>query len=161
MAGKKKSSKILIGLSMLVASAIPAKLLKAQTLQCPVWIIYGTIMGCSGAGTVTVDPDGVRSTGGAPCLSVSGPAAQGRCIVQQALFPLRPVQISVSAAATITNGAQNMNVDNFDLISVGNGPTVTVTAFLTAVGIGSTLHVGANQAQGNYTGSVTINANFQ
>jgi hypothetical protein len=63
----------------------------------------------------------------------------------------------------VNNGAFTMNVNNFDL---GGGPnnahTVTVGGAGTIdVNIGATLNVGAGQQIGTYTGSYTLNADYQ
>lgn len=153
-----------VALSLLTASAalaaglaVPAH---AQNVNCFQSMIFGSIIACSAAGTVRMDPDGTRSTTG--CVSVIGPSSHARCILTGSLFPVRPMQISISAPTfTISNGTSHMNVNGFDLNTAGNGPTITLTAFITVVGIGATLHVGANQPSGNYSGTATINVNYQ
>lgn len=159
--GNKACNKTLVGLSLLAASAMggmaPAA---AQNVNCFQSLIFGTVTACGGAGTVTVNPAGARSTGG--CATVSGPSSRGRCLLIGSFFPVRPMQVSITAPTfTITNGTSNMNVNNFDLNTAGAGPTTTITAFIATVNIGATLNLGANQADGDYSGSATINVNFQ
>ena len=154
----------MVGLSLLAASAAVAAAgpAAAQNINCFQTIIFGSFMECSGAGTVTIDPTGTRTTGGAPCLSVSGPSSRGRCLVTGSFFPVRPMQVVITAPTfTITNGTANMNVNGFDLNTAGNGPTVTITAFISVVNVGATLNVNANQPEGSYTGVATITVNFQ
>ena len=75
--------------------------------------------------------------------------------------------ITVVGPGNLTNGTQSMVIDNFLLQVSGNPtavPSITVSAspsspFLT-FGVGATLHVGATQAGGSYTGTYTINTNY-
>ena len=158
----KNRVKNMVGLSVLAASALgvamPAAL--AQSVNCFQTMIFGSIIPCAGGGTVSIDPAGTRTTGG--CISVTGPSARGRCLLVGSFFPIRPMQVSITAPTfTITNGTANMNVNGFDLSTAGNGPTITITSFIATVNIGATLNVGANQAPGNYSGTATINVNYQ
>ena len=169
--GRRRSSRrgALVSLSLLAASALgvaggagPAF---AQNVNCAVPLIFGTIEACGGAGTVSITPDGVRSSSG--CISVNGPSSRGLCILTGSLFPVKPMQVMITAPTfTITNGTSHMDVKAFDLDTSSNGfpaldHTITVTSFIVGVNIGATLHVGANQPAGNYSGSATISVNFQ
>lgn len=156
---RKKHSKLMVNLSaMALASLLPANG-KAQNLNCIDDLIFGSITACGAAGTVTVRPDNTRALG---CVtSIGGPFSRARCTVTQK-SPAKAVQISITAGSfTITNGANNMKVTNFNIITNAGGPVATVTANFVNVPIGATLNIGASQAGGNYTGTFGITAVFQ
>ena len=162
-AGQSKGKKLLVGLSCLAASAMMnGQAAQAQNANCFQTLNFGSILACAGAGTVTVDPTGARSTGGAACLQASGPSSRGRCLLIGSFFPVRPMTVTITTpTVNITNGTTNMSVNNFDLNTPGNGVSTTVTAFITVVDIGGTLNVAANQAAGTYSGAASIVVNFQ
>lgn len=69
--------------------------------------------------------------------------------------------ISITAPTyTVSDGGNTMKVTGFDLQTTGNGPAITVTAFITVINVGATLSVGGSQASGVYKGTYTMNANF-
>lgn len=115
------------------------------------------------AGTVTIDVAGVRGvTGGV--TPVTGLAAETNALVSIAAGTGIVIDIAMGATSyTVTNGTVNMMVDNFDIGTNGNGPTITdtLTASPTTYGIGATLNVGATQAPGTYTGQFTVTASYQ
>lgn len=162
-------SKNLLSVSLSVLAALPAAVVPgvvplgpamAQSIDCFQTLNFGTIETCATGGTVTIDPDGTRTTGG--CLSSSGSSSRGRCILTGTFFPVTPMTVSVAAPTyTITKGGgDNMDVNNFQINTAGNGPAITVTAFITVVNIGADLVVGAAQPSGSYTGAVTVNVNY-
>ena len=140
-----------------VVSLFPSKVM-AQNLNCFNNLIFGEIITCGAAGTVTNRPDGTQAS---TCVTVGGPISQGRCVATQS-FPFRPIQISITAAKfTITSGANSMSVTNFNIITNANGPTATVTAPFVNIPIGATLNVGGSQASGTYSRSFGITAILQ
>lgn len=122
---------------------------------------FGEVIIGGGAGTVEI------STAGAPTLTgvshtPSSPHHQG--VMRIIGDPGRPVDINMVAPSyAVSNGAVTMNVNDFDLGAGANNPhTVTVGGAGTIdVNIGATLNVGAGQQIGTYTGSYTLNADYQ
>ena len=140
-------------------SVLPAR---AQTISCPQPITYGTLtVGCGGASTATVNPDGTRSMTG--CLTGGpGPYSNGLCTISQS-FPFQGIQVSVPAGAVITRtaGAQTMTLNSFNLVTNGNGSVYTTTAPFATIPVGATVNAGASPVSGTYQGSITVNAVFQ
>jgi hypothetical protein len=150
-----------VGVSLMVASLLPVDLARAQSIpSCFQTLSYGSIVACPGGGTVTVEPTGARSSTG--CVVVMGNASPGTCFIQGSLFPVRPMDVSITAANyPLSNGTDQMSIDNFNLNAPGNGANITVSAFFTAVNIGARLTVAGGQAAGTYSGTATLNVNFQ
>ena len=130
----------------------------AQNLNCFENLIFGEITTCGAAGSVTVRPDTSTTSS---CVTVgSAPQSRARCVVTQS-FPFRPIQVNVSASATISNGGSTMSVTNFNIVTNAGGTGTTVTAPFLNVPIGATLNVGGSQASGTYTGTFGITAILQ
>ncbi|MFN3828215.1 MAG: DUF4402 domain-containing protein [Micavibrio sp.] len=113
------------------------------------------------AGTVVVDTAGTPTPTGVSLVPSSG-VQQG--VIQVIGTPLAVVNINMVAPSyTVSNGVQTMNVTGFDIGNgAGNPHAVTIGAGATVdVNIGGTLNVGAGQATGNYTGTFTLNADYQ
>ncbi len=158
MDNKRTDKKLTIPLSLAtLVAAFPSAAL-AQSINCVNQLVFGSIVTCGAAGTVTVRPDGTSTSS---CVTASGPVSRARCIVTQG-FPFRPIQFSVNAAtATITNGTSNMNVTNFNIITNAGGTSTTQTVPALDVPIGATLNVGGTQAAGTYSGSFGVTAILQ
>ncbi len=131
---------------------------------------FGRIITGATAGTVTVAPDGTRTSSGGVSLIGGG-------LVQAAQFSgygrrNQFVQISIDAntqTMTRVNGTEEMQFDTF---VIGSTPTAPITTaprtFRIAAAngifefpIGATLRVGANQFPGNYVGDFRITLNYQ
>jgi hypothetical protein len=151
----------MVGLSVIAALLCTGRGAMAQNISCFQSLDFGSLLPATGAGTASVAPDGTLTTTGG-VVGSGGTPFQGRCLVTGQLFPVRPMVISITAPSyNIIDGANNMNVDNFHLVSTGIGRTVTITAFITTVDIGARLNLGANQAAGSYTGTFTMSVNYQ
>ena len=158
MVKNTQHKKSLVTLSLTTLTALFPSEVFAQSLNCVNPLVFGEIVTCGSAGSVTVRPDGSST---ASCVSVSGPISRARCIVTQS-FPFRPIQFSVDAATfTITNGTSNMNVNGFNIITATGGCCTTQTIPFLDVPIGATLNVGATQANGTYTGNFGVTAILQ
>lgn len=154
---RKTNRKLLIKLSLATFIALYPHAAPAQNLNCFEDMIFGEIVPCGAAGTVTVRPD---NTTASSCVTVGGaPQSRARCIVTQS-FPFRPIQISLTAAAqTINDGGGNtMSVTNFNIITNAGGTNTTITAPFVNIPIGATLNVGGTQAEGTYTGTFGVTA---
>ena len=156
-----KKARTLVTLSLLAAAQAPGAAM-AQAISCPQNMMFGTLMACSAAAaTVTVAPD-ASSSSSPGCLSVGGTQLQGRCVVTGTFFPVQVMQISVTSPTyTIVSGANDMQVNDFNLQTAAGGLTTTISAFLTSVNIGATLNIDAGQASGAYAGSVTVSVAYQ
>jgi hypothetical protein len=131
----------------------------AQSLNCVNQLIFGQIITCGAAGSVTVN---TNNTSSSSCVTASGPISRARCIVTQT-FPFRPIQFSINGTSfNITNGTSNMSVNNFRMLT-SSSPccTTTQTVPVLDVPIGATLNVGAAQPAGNYSGSFGVTAILQ
>ena len=124
---------------------------------------FGSMSAGAAGGTVVINTAGARSTTG----SVVGVTGAG--LISQGVFYVNgstglPIDITVTSPAfTLTNGGDTMTVNNFNLLTNagGNSGTITLAANPTTFPIGATLNVGPAQAAGTYTGSYTINVNYQ
>ena len=155
---KGKLNKAVIRLSALTLMNLASPAI-AQSIACPQPLNFGDVITCGSAGTITITTTGGRSTTG--CLSTaSAPFSNGRCIITQS-FPFRPIQITVSSPAAMTNGTSSMAVDNFNILTAAGGTSTTVTTPFVDLPIGATLNVGNPQASGLYNGTFTINAVLQ
>ncbi len=155
----KRHKKLLVKLSLATCvAALPSKVL-AQSLNCVSPLVFGQIITCGSAGSVTINADG---TSASSCVSVSGPVSAARCIVTQG-FPFRPIQFSINGTNfNISNGTANMNVNSFNILTNAGGCcTTTQTVPALNVPIGATITVGATQAAGIYTGSFGVTAVLQ
>lgn len=154
----KSTKKLLVRLSLAtLVAAFPSKIF-AQNLNCFDSLIFGEIIPCGAAGTVTVNPD---NTTGSTCVTVGGPQSRARCIATQS-FPFRPIQISITAGAfSVSNGTTSMNVNGFNIITNAGGCCTTITAPFVSIPIGATLNVGGSQNDGTYTGTFGISAILQ
>lgn len=160
-----------VRLSLAVAASAAAfpgllpQLAHAQAVDCVQPLMFGSIVPCSAAaGTVTVNPDDTTSSSPG-CINVTGPLLKGRCIVNGSFLGTRLISVSLAnVTATLANGGDDMQVKNPHMQNeegASGSPTITVTAFLTTVSIGATLHVDGGQAGGSYSGSYTVNVNYQ
>ena len=154
----KNDKKQLIPLSLATLVAVFPSEVFAQSINCLSPLVFGEIITCGAAGTVTVRPD---DTSTSSCVTANGPVSRARCLVTQS-FPLRPIQFSINAAtATITNGAPNMSITNFQIMTNAGGTVTTQTVLVLDVPIGATLNVGGTQASGAYSGSFGVTAILQ
>jgi hypothetical protein len=152
----------MVALSMLAVTTLFPEKAFAQTVNCNEPMDFGEIFSCAGTGTVTIHPeDGSPTTYGGCISSAGAPTSFGRCFITQS-FPTRPVQISVaSATINVTAGANNMSLDDFNIVTNAGGAATTITSLFVSVPIGATLHVGSGQTAGSYSGSFTLNVNLQ
>lgn len=138
----------------------------AQTLSCPVSLLFGQFTTCNSTETATVSPNNIRTTTG--CLSVGGsPYNRAQCNVTVPTLPQQMVFSVTNTQYNIANTtAAKMLVDNFQCRFQGSAGTVTgncahtTTANFLLIDIGARLTVSNPQAAGSYSGSFTVNVNF-
>jgi hypothetical protein len=115
---------------------------------------YGTIVPGAAAADVTVNPASGRVCGAG--LTCSGtPAAASFTINGTAgeTVSIAPVV----ATTTLTSGANSMTMDTVTVSAASATLNGSGQAVFTA---GGTLHVGASQAAGVYTGNFNVNVNY-
>lgn len=121
---------------------------------------FGAIIS-GGAGTVDVSTAGAATPTGVSLVPASG-LQQG--IMRVIGNPAAVVDINMVAPTyTVSNGTAAMNVNAFDIgAGPGNAHAVTIGgASEVDVNVGATLNVGAAQPTGTYTGTFTMNADYQ
>ena len=133
-------------------------------------LIFGRILPSGIAGTVTVDPSGVRTKTGGVTLFNGGGEQPSRFAGRGA--PGQVVAISLTSAPnrlTRVGGTQTMALSTF---VIGSTPTAVLTGTarnfrinntsgIFNFPVGATLAVGANQVPGNYAGTFVITLNYQ
>jgi hypothetical protein len=129
---------------------IPLTLTKVADLD------FGTVIPASSSGTVTIaaDGSGQSTTGGVtPVTSVTGT----RAVFAGAGSPNQQVAIFLAPPASLSDGAGHSMGISLGLES--SSVTIDSThAFF--VGVGGTVNVGPNQADGLYTGTFTVLAQY-
>lgn len=128
---------------------------------------FGNVIRGATAGTVTIAPDGARTSTGGVILA-NGGGHKAATFAGQGTYNQR-VDVSIGAASIFVNGpGAPMRVRTFVL---GSTPTAVLTttpqrfriAALNGIfnfPIGATLEVGANQAPGKYTGTWSVTLNY-
>ncbi len=115
---------------------------------------FGTMLTTGTAGTVTVTPAGARSSvdvdlfGGFPAAAafdVTGRSNQN-------------YSITLPSSATLTSGGNTMTIDTFT-DDAGANPSLPGGGSDT-FNVGATLHVGATQASGTYSGTFSVTVNY-
>lgn len=151
----------MVGLTLAGLVALCRASAQAQTtgvLNCFGNFDFGTMSPGATPGTITLRPNGTRAvTGGVSSVGNVGFVPPNCAVSGSDQAQLRIVTPSVN----ISNGAQNMVVDDFDIGATGAGPTYIITGSSADVNIGATLNVGANQASGSYSGTFTVMLELQ
>jgi hypothetical protein len=140
------------GTARAATSTASASIISAITIVNTVGLQFGQIAPSASAGTVSVDVTGTRSgTGGVTLAGGISPTAASFLV---AGAPNNTYSFTLPSSTTISFSSNSMTVDTF----VSNPP---VTGTLSALGtdtlvVGATLHVGASQAIGAYTGTFNV-----
>lgn len=135
----------------------------AQTVDCNTPPLdFGSILACAGGGSVTVTPAGSQSTTG--CVSsTGGPFNAGGCFLIGSTVIPSPVILSLTGTGPLSGPGADMSVTSF-IVNGGTNNQTTVTVSLaasTVIPFGATLNINPGQTAGTYSGSATVNANFQ
>lgn len=113
---------------------------------------FGKIVATGTPGTVTVTPSGGRdASGGAALGGASGVSAAGFTATGLANASF---SITLPLASVLTSGLRSMTADSFTSFPSGSanlGPGGSQT-----VRVGATLHLGASQGQGAYSGTFVV-----
>lgn len=134
----------------------PLTLTKVRNLD------FGTVIGSSAPGTVTINADtGSRSVGGGVIGAPNYPGNRG--VFQGAGQSGQPVLLALSAPTLListTNAANILKVTGLRLDSGGATRTIDATQAFT-VGVGGYFVIAANQPNGLYSASFDLTADYQ
>lgn len=113
---------------------------------------FGTIVVGTSAATVTVNSANARSCGAG--LTCSGtPTAPGWLITAT---PNRTIYWNGTSTITVASGTDTMTINLLNLNSIHNMPA----SGSDTIRIGAVLNVGANQADGNYSGTFNVDFSY-
>lgn len=151
----------MVTLSLALPVLMAPDIAQAQSINCFQPISFGTLIPCAAtADTVRISPSTGVATAGS-CVGTMGTPLRARCTLKGQYIPV-PMQVTIATPVVVlSNGTANMNLDNLDWNATGQGGTITVTAYVTVINLGGTLHVGAAQNAGSYSGSFTATVNYQ
>jgi len=128
-----------------------AQILQPLTVTQAADLDYATIVTGAAASTVVVTPAGARTCGvGLVC---SGTATAARFNVVGTIGQIATV--SVPATVSLTSGANSMSS------TLVSSTALMTLAATNSFNVGGTLSVGANQADGAYSGTFTVTVNYQ
>ena len=131
-----------------------AKILKQITVTKSSDLDFGTIVTGATASTVAVSAAGVATCGsGLTCTGTTTAAGFGVTGTTGEV-----VTISAAGPVSLTSGANTMSAT---LVASSATKTLTGVATTDAFTVGGTLAVGANQADGVYSGNFTVTVNYQ
>ncbi|MEM7492333.1 MAG: DUF4402 domain-containing protein [Pseudomonadota bacterium] len=118
-------------------------------------LYFGTVVpSITNADSVIVSATGAKTCGAElTCLTTDHTAAAFNVTGETD----RVYTISLPSSVQISNGSENMDVDNF----TGSKASGTLTSVADNFTVGGTLDVGANQAAGEYTGTFTVTVEYQ
>ena len=120
---------------------------------------FGTVVTSASPGTVTIPADGsVRTQTGGVTLVASDPGF--RAVFAGAGSPNQLVDLTLTSPPTTVDLG---TTDSMPISLVLESATATVDPVTRAfqVGVGGTVTVGANQTEGVYTATFTVDANYQ
>lgn len=178
-----ENKKLLMGTAMVALSAIAlpqkadaitqavnisAQVYEALAANNPTALNFGAMtVDATAGGTVTVTNAGARTQGGAGGVTLIGSGGAAGVITLSSKEASSPIVYSFAATnAVLSNAAtpaDTMTVNAFTCDGGLAGADCTTSATVAAAGIniGGTLNVAAAQATGTYTGSLTVNINYQ
>lgn len=136
-----------------------ARIVEPLAIQSLKDLRFGSFIRPTAAGTVTIAADStVTTTGGLdPTLFPTGRGAAQYLVLGTAN---RQFVTFLPASITITSGSASMLVDQFRK-NGGVGPNGLNSSGFYLLDIGGRLNVTANQAPGNYSGTLTVQVLYQ
>jgi len=138
--------------SGLALPGVPRVLAQALQLTPEGALGLGEIFVGPSPGAVTISAAGVRSSTGGVTLGSSSEAAAARFTVTGE--PNGVFDVTLPSSATLSSGAHSMTLDTFTSSPSGSG---TLDAFgMQTLTVGATLHVGAAQPSGSYSGFYNV-----
>jgi hypothetical protein len=115
-------------------------------------ISFGAVVPGPSSGTVTVTPEGARSSSGG--VSLAGSAGVSPSTFTVSGEPALAFSIVLASSTTLSDGSSTMTVDSFT-----SSPESTGTLDVSGnreIRVGATLHVAAAQASGSYAGGFSV-----
>ena len=130
---------------------LPLTLTKVDDLD------FGTIVSSPVAGTVTMNAaSGLRTRAGGVTLVGSAPGQ--RALFAWAGTPSQQVDFDISYPATLDDGSGNSV--QIALLYLQSSSVIADSAGVVQVGVGGSLLISANQAEGTYTNTFSVTANY-
>ena len=171
------SKKVLLSTMTFLALGSSAKVVRAATTGVPIQAIllgaatitqtrtlnFGSMSVPGVGGNVVVDNTDAITTGGS-VASIGGTIQAGGFTLRGVIG--KKIEVTGPASVAISNGTTTMAVGSFTVdggaTTINAAPFTRTLAAITETGfrLGGTLTVGAGQAAGTYTGTVTITANY-
>lgn len=118
-------------------------------------LAFGSFSPNASGGTVVMSTAGARSATGTVALATSTTSAAAFNVTGTANATYA---ITLPTSTTISNGGTTMTVDTFTSNPSGTG-TLSAGGSQT-LAVGATLHVGASQASGSYTGTFNVSVDY-
>jgi spore coat protein U-like protein len=151
------------------AMAATATATSSSTVVTPIAITntanlsFGNIAAGGTAGTVTVSPDNSRSVSGGT-ITAGGTATAAQFNVTGQAGLTYAIDLA-GTSASLTSGGNSMTFTAISdvtasAITSGTVATGTLTGGAQTIYVGGTLAVGANQAAGNYGGTINVAVNY-
>lgn len=134
------------------------KIVKPLSLSRVANLAFGDVVAGATAGKVVLAPTGTRTATGGVTLGNSTSAAAGQFSLDGEPAMSYAVTISPSSL-TLTGPGTAMTVTGWTLSPTS--PGVLPAGPPASLALGGTLNVNAHQAQGSYSGIVTVSANYQ
>ncbi len=139
---------------LLLATFLPSQAAAqtSLTISRDLDLVFGAVVPGPSSGTVTVTPEGARSSSGGVTLGSS--AGVSPSVFTVAGEPSLAFSIVLPSSTTLSDGSSTMTVDSFT-----SSPESTGTLDASGnreIRVGSTLHVAAAQASGSYAGSFSV-----
>jgi hypothetical protein len=113
---------------------------------------FGQLVATASSGTVTVSPAGGRTYGGGVILANGLGVSAGAFALTGDLHA--SYSITLPSECTLSGGGGSMTVDQFSSSPSGAGSLGPAGSQM--VTLGATLHVGAAQASGSYSGTYAV-----
>lgn len=158
----KSDKALLLAGGMLMSLTLAPLRAAAQDINCGQPIIFGTMVACTGASEVTIQPSGARSKTGCVTL-VPGFGRAGKCNFID--FTGGAVDVSAPSSVVLNRdgGGATMQLTDFNLLNDDGGRSIVITnpSSTPTIPVGATLNIQANQPSGAYSGSFTITTNYQ
>jgi hypothetical protein len=131
-----------------------------HSITCPTPLHFGMVVTCPAGGAVSVPLQGSARTTG--CVIVSpGTSHAGQCRVDQPGGLNEQLQVAVLGPTVLQGEAGQMQVDQFVLHSASGqsssaGDFLIISESHSAIKVGGRLNIGPGQANGVYSGAVTL-----
>lgn len=137
-------------------TGIALKLAKPMSLSTVTNLGFGDVVAGTTAGTVVMTPTGGRTSTGGVTLGATASSAAGKFSLTGESGADFAVTVSPTTLS-LTGPGTAMTVDTWS-VTPSSG---TLSSGAQTIAVGGTLHVGAKQTSGSYSGIFTISTNYQ